>query len=392
MPHMHITIAEQLSGIEARAWNRFPTGGYPFARHEFLSALEHHGAVGSHSGWTPHYLLAWDGTALTGALPLYLKSHSWGEFVFDWSWAQAYAQHGKAYYPKLVAAIPYTPCTGPRLLLNATAQAETVGHSLIEKAKTLAAELNVSSLHWLFTSQDQALELETHGFQQRLDCQYHWHNQDYADFDDYLGQFTAEKRKKVNRERRRVREAGVELRTLMGTELGTREWRAFYRFYRNTFLEKSGMVPLSPGFFEELGATMPEHLLMVLAYHQGDYVAAALSFRSDDTLYGRYWGASEAFHSLHFETCYYAGIEYCIRQGLKRFEPGAQGEHKISRGFIPTFTYSAHWMLDPGFHGAVTRFLAEERGLMLRHRDELRTHLPFKMAEDSVDAAGGVKR
>ncbi|MEK7321632.1 MAG: GNAT family N-acetyltransferase [Pseudomonadota bacterium] len=384
---MHITIAEQLSDIEAGAWNRFPTRGYPFVRHEFLNALARHGAVGGDSGWTPRYLLAWNETALIGALPLYLKSHSWGEFVFDWAWAEAYAHHGKVYYPKLVAAIPYTPCTGPRLLLAETAQTETVRHALIETAKTLAGALNASSLHWLFTSQDQTVALETHGFQRRLGCQYHWHNQGYADFDDYLGRFTAEKRKKVKRERRRVREAGVELRTLAGTELSSREWRAFYRFYRNTFLEKSGMVPLSLGFFEELGATMPEHLVMVLASYQGDYVAAALSFRGGDTLYGRYWGASAAFHSLHFEACYYAGIEYCIREGLQRFEPGAQGEHKISRGFTPTFTYSAHWMLDPGFQGAVTRFLAEERGLMLRHREELSTHLPFKMAEDPTSAA-----
>lgn len=389
---MHITIAEQLSEIEARAWNRFPTGGYPFIRHEFLSALERHGAVGGHSGWTPRYLLAWDDTALIGALPLYLKSHSWGEFVFDWAWAQAYAHHGKDYYPKLVAAIPYTPCTGPRILLDDTAQAQTVGHALIEKAKTLAAELNVSSLHWLFTSEDQTAALETHGFERRLGCQYHWHNQGYADLDDYLGRFTAEKRKKVKRERRRVHEAGIEVRTLTGTELSAREWQAFYRFYRSTFLEKSGMVPLSRGFFEEIGASMPEQLLMVLACHQGEYVAAALSFRSDDTLYGRYWGASETFHSLHFETCYYAGIEYCIREGLRRFEPGAQGEHKISRGFTPTFTYSAHWMLDPGFHGAVIRFLNEERGLMACHREALSAHLPFKMETDSTSSAAGAAK
>ena len=383
---MHITIAEHLSEIEAGTWNRLAAGGYPFIRHEFLHALEQHGAVGGRSGWSPRYVLAWKKTELTGALPLYLKSHSWGEFVFDWAWAQAYENSGRAYYPKLVAAIPYTPCTGPRILLAPDAQSETVGAALIDTAKALAQELEVSSLHWLFTGEEQTRALEARGFQRRLGCQYHWHNRGYRDFEDFLSCFTAEKRKKVKRERRRVREAGVTIRVLPGGELGPAEWRAFYRFYRNTFLEKSGMVPLSQGFFESLGANMADNIVMVLAHHQNDYVAAALSLRGGDTLYGRYWGASQDFHSLHFEACYYAGIDYCIREGLQRFEPGAQGEHKISRGFTPTLTSSAHWMREPGFHDAVTRFLAEERRLMSRHRAELSLHLPFKLAE--AESAG----
>ncbi len=387
---MHITLAEQLSEIEAGAWNRLAAGGYPFVRHEFLTALEQHGAVGGHSGWSPRYLLAWEKGELSGALPLYLKSHSWGEFVFDWAWAQAYERSGRAYYPKLVAAIPYTPCGGPRLLVAPAAHSETVTAALIDAAKTLSRELQVSSLHVLFTDAAQAHALEARGLQQRWGCQYHWHNRGYADFDDFLSHFTAEKRKKVKRERRRVREAGVEIRILAGNELGPAEWRAFYQFYRNTFLEKSGVVPLTQGFFESLGTTMAEHIVMVLACHRNEYVAAALSLHGGDTLYGRYWGANQDFHSLHFEACYYAGIEYCIREGLQRFEPGAQGEHKISRGFTPTLTYSAHWMLDPGFHTAVTRFLAEERNLMSGHRAELSLHLPFKLAAPAASAADGV--
>lgn len=376
---MRIAVAEQIDEVDAGAWNHL-AGRYPFLRHEFLSALERHGAVGGDSGWTPQHLLAWNGAELVGAVALYLKAHSWGEFVFDWGWAEAYQRTGRAYYPKLVAAAPYSPCTGPRLLVAAVPDRDAVGTALIEAGRALAVERNTSSLHWLFADEGQARQIADHGFHLRLGCQYHWHNRGYRDFDDYLEHFTAEKRKKTRRERRRVAEAGIELRVLHGGELGPAEWRAFYDFYRSTFLEKSGYVPLRPGFFEELGARLPEQVVLVLAVHHGDYVAAALSLRDADTLYGRYWGAREQFHSLHFEACYYTGIDYCIAHGLARFEPGAQGEHKIGRGFEPTPTYSAHWLREPRLHELIGCHLDQERGQMRYHILQLSAHLPFKTA------------
>jgi len=382
---VHITITNHLDQVRAEAWNSLlPADGNPFLRHEFLSALERHGAVGGDSGWLPCHMLAWRGQELVGAVPLYLKLHSWGEFVFDWAWAEAYQRSGQDYYPKLVAAVPFSPCPGPRLLVADGPDRDAVCAALVEACKTLARERGVSSLHWLFTGPDQAEFLATRGFHTRIGCQYHWHNRGYRDFDDYLQHFTADKRKKVKRERRRVRDAGVELRVVPGRDLSRADWRTFYGFYCATFLEKSGFVPLSLGFFEALGATMPDHVVMVLARHQDEDVAAALSLRSTTTLYGRYWGAREQYNSLHFEACYYTGIDYCIAHGLERFEPGAQGEHKISRGFAPVPTYSAHWLLDPRFDGAVARHLDEERRHMRYHMIELSGHLPFRQADEST--------
>lgn len=391
---MRITMLTNMNDVDARAWNGLLGNSYPFMRHEFLNALEQHGAVGKDSGWTPCHLLAWQESELVGALPLYLKHHSWGEFVFDWAWAEAYQRSGKAYYPKLVAAAPYSPCTGPRLLVRtSTRQHVNICTHLIRASRDAAHEQGVSSLHCLFPDKEQADLFEQQGFYLRLGCQYHWENRHYSDFDDYLSRFTAEKRKKIKRERRRVQEAGVEMLTLHGGELGPREWQAFYAFYRGTFLQKSGFVPLNEGFFRAIGHALPEQVVMVLARYGGEYVAAALSLRDENTLYGRYWGASEHFHSLHFETCYYAGIDYCIRRGLSRFAPGAQGEHKISRGFAPTPTYSAHWLADPQFEKAVACYLREERRHMGYHMNELASHLPFKTGEHaapgSADTRGG---
>ena len=386
---MRITFADQMDTVDIAAWNSLLRGNNPFVRHEFLSALEHHGAVGGDSGWEPCHVLAWQDDALVGALPLYLKQHSWGEFVFDWSWAEAYHRAGQAYYPKLVAASPYSPCTGPRLLVADTPQRDTVCETLIHAATAFAVERGASSVHCLFPDERQIGLFERRGFHTRIGCQYHWHNRGYRDFDDYLSHFTAEKRKKIKRERRRVVEAGVEIEILRGADIGRAEWRAFYRFYCSTFLQKSGYVPLRIGLFEELGARLPDQVVMVMARHRGDYVAAALSLRSDDTLYGRYWGASEQFHSLHFEACYYSGVDYCISHGLARFEPGAQGEHKISRGFAPTATYSAHWLRDPRFDKAIARHLDEERRHMRYHMMELSTHLPYKSADDAATIQGG---
>jgi len=340
--------------------------------------LESGGCVAPETGWTPCHLVATQADQLVGALPLYLKHHSWGEFVFDFAWAEAYERNSKAYYPKIISAVPYTPATGPRFLVPASPSTARVKAELLQATQDLVVERKASSLHCLFTTDEESDFLESNDFLLRLGCQYHWQNHDYADFDAFLSTFTAEKRKKVKRERRRVAESGIEIVVLEGAAISAALWKVFYRFYYGTVLRKSGFVPLTLEFFLDLGRRMPENMVLVLAQYHGDYVAAALSLRGTDTLYGRYWGAANDFHSLHFELCYYTGIEYCIDHGLQRYEPGAQGEHKISRGFLPTPTYSMHWLADPSFQRAIAISLEREREQMRYYMKELSRHAPYK--------------
>jgi predicted N-acyltransferase len=377
---MRIDSLPHIADLDPGSWNGLVKSDNPFIKHEFLHALEETGCVGGDSGWQACHLLARDGGRLVGALPCYLKSHSWGEFVFDFAWADAYARSGRAYYPKAVSAVPYTPAGGPRLLVSPAADAAAVRRALLTAAREQVAASGASSFHCLFPTQEEAAFLETQGCALRIGCQYHWHNRGYTGFDHFLDTFSADKRKKVKRERRRVREAGIEVLLLEGPEVTPALWQVFYRFYRDTLLRKSGYLPLSLEFFRCVGRILPEHVVLALARWRGDYVAAALSFRGGDTLYGRYWGASHDFHSLHFELCYYAGIDYCIRTGLQRFEPGAQGEHKISRGFVPTATYSAHWLADPVFHRLIRPLLDREREDMRYHMEALDARAPYKSA------------
>lgn len=377
---MRIDSLPRIAELDSTSWNELISFGNPFIRHEFLHAMEETGCVGGDSGWQARHLVARDGGRLLGALPCYLKSHSWGEFVFDFAWADAYARSGRAYYPKTVSAVPYTPAGGPRLLVSPAADTAAVRHALLTAAQEQVTALGASSFHCLFPTREEATFLETQGFALRIGCQYHWHNRGYTSFDHFLDTFSADKRKKVNRERRRVREAGIEVLLLEGPEITPALWQVFYRFYRDTMLRKSGYLPLSLEFFRCVGRTLPEHVVLALARWRGDYVAAALSFRGGDTLYGRYWGASHDFHSLHFELCYYTGIDYCIHAGLQRFEPGAQGEHKISRGFLPTATYSAHWLADPVFRRLIRPFLDREREDMRYHMAALDARAPYKSA------------
>jgi hypothetical protein len=375
---MDIALVENLETIPAGQWNAL-TGGItnPFLRHEFLAGLERFGCVGERWGWLPHHIIARQDGRVIGAVPLYLKTNSYGEFVFDWSWADAYRRANLAYYPKLVAAVPYTPATGARLLLAADAPADTPDE-LIRFASETAARLQVSTLHWLFPPENEAARLQTHGLLRRTGTQFHWFNQRYRDFDDFLDTFTAEKRKKVKRERRRVLESGVQLEVLTGHEISDEQWGVFHRFYASTFDKHGGYATLTEAFFRWLGRALPDQVVLVLARHQGQYVAGAFNMRSHDTLYGRHWGSWEEFHSLHFEACYYTGLEYCIREGLRRFEPGAQGEHKVSRGFVPMPTYSAHWIANPVFRRALGEYLSHEQEAVEAHRRELNEHAPFK--------------
>jgi predicted N-acyltransferase len=372
---------DRLDDVPAAEWNALDLGGVPFVRHEFLAALEHTGCVGDATGWRPRHVVVRRGTRLVGALPLYEKSHSWGEFVFDFGWAQAYSRHGLRYYPKLVAATPFTPATGPRLLVAPGEDRAQVRAALLAGARERMGELGASSLHVQFAAEDDAAWLESRGLLARIDCQFHWENRGYADFDAFLATFTAEKRKKAKRERRRVLEAGIEFELRAGAELDARTWKTVHRLHADTFRRHGHEPYLNAAFFTEVSGTLPGQPVVLLARHAGEPVATAIFFRGGDTLYGRYWGAAGDFHSLHFEACYHQGIEYCIREGLRRFEPGTQGEHKLARGFAPAFTRSAHEIVDPRFAQAIARFLDEERPAVRAYAAETGRHVPFRSSE-----------
>ena len=375
---MHLSVHHTIDEIEATAWNSLVGEANPFLRHEFLHALERHHCVGAEAGWIPQHLVLRREGCLLGAVPMYLKDNSYGEFVFDWAWAEAYQRAGLNYYPKLVVAVPYTPVTGPRLLLNDTAEREDIADKLIRGAVELAQKLQVSSLHWLFTTLEDTARLERHGLMRRAGCQFHWQNAGYQNFDGFLASLSAEKRKKIKRERRRVQEANVKVEVLTGAQISDRQWEIFHQFYSLTFLRRGGIASLTLDFFKEIGRTLAAQVVLILASYDGEYVAGAFNMRDKTTLYGRHWGCTEQFHSLHFEVCYYRAIEYCIEQGLQRFEAGAQGEHKISRGFLPSPTWSAHWLSHPAFSDAVQNFLNQEQQHMQYYMDELSEHSPFK--------------
>jgi predicted N-acyltransferase len=376
-----VRIARSLGDVDAGAWNALCAGAPPFLRHEFLLALQTSGCATPDTGWHPHHLLYYDVSGnLAGAMPLYLKDHSWGEFVFDFAWADAWQRSGFAYYPRLVAAVPFTPATGPRLL----APAEPAKRALLGGARELARELAVSSLHVLFPDAPDRALMKAEGMLPRLDCQFHWHNQDYGSFDDFVEAFTADKRKKVRRERRRVAEAGIECRTVNGRDLDAETLATVYRLHALTFARYGNAPYLNLEFFHALVRTMPDALVVELATRHGEIIACTVSLQGRDTLYGRYWGASGDYHSLHFELCYYRGIEHCIRTGLSRFEPGTQGEHKLLRGFVPAPVWSMHDIADPGFSSAIEQWLRRERMHRLAWFEAAMGHLPFR--RDAVPA------
>ncbi len=373
---MKLTIAESIEPTPAAAWDRL-AGDNPFLSHAFLSALEHHQAVGGESGWEPRYLLGHQDGRLVAAVPMYLKHHSWGEFVFDWAWANVYERNGLAYYPKLVIATPYTPVPGARLLMEDRNDPQTAAQ-LISYIINYAETEQVSSLHCLFLDQIDDQRLAQQSLMARADTQYHWVNHDYEDFDAFLAQLASRHRKKVKRERRRVSEANITVQLLHGNEITDEQWQNFYRFHCVTYLKRGHQTPFTIDFFREIGHTMAASIMMVVAQKDGKDVAAALNFVNSDTLYGRYWGCHGDYHSLHFEVCYYRAIDYCITHGLKRFEAGAQGEHKLIRGFYPTTTHSRHWIAHPGFREAIQKAVSYEQQDLARYQEMLCRYLPYK--------------
>jgi uncharacterized protein len=370
---------DSIASIDPSLWNRLAGSGQPFLRHEFLLALEESGCVSPRRGWTARHLLL-ENTAgqAIGAMPLYEKTHSRGEFVFDFAWANAYAQHGLSYYPKLVAAVPFTPACGARLLVDANADRSAVGAALCAAAREYARVAGLSSWHVLFPQESDAALLGAHGLIERRDCQFHWFNQDYGSFEAFLATFTAEKRKKAKRERRRVAEAGIEFDTLLGAEVDARLWQTLYGFYADTFYRHGHEPYLNLDFFRRIAASLPAQLMLKVARHGKEPIAVAIFFIGADTLYGRYWGAGGNFHSLHFETCYYQGIDYCIERKLQRFEPGTQGEHKVPRGFVPVITRSAHDIVDPRFAAAIRAFAAREAQSVDHYAAAIGEHVPYQ--------------
>jgi uncharacterized protein len=381
--HRPARFLDSIAQIDAHRWNALAGSTQPFLRHEFLLALEESGCAAPRSGWSPQHLIIddADGTTLA-AMPLFRKAHSRGEFVFDFSWASAYAQHGLKYYPKLLTAVPFTPVCGPRLLLSSAADAAALSKSVIRAAMDYARSEQLSSWHVLFPSEDIAAGLDAAGLVLRRDCQFHWYNQGYESFEAFLATFTAEKRKKVKRERRRVAEAGIEFDTRYGGEMDGALWNIVYGFYADTFHRHGHEPYLNLNFFKRIAAAMPHELMLKVARVGSQPIAVAIFFVGQEALFGRYWGASGNYHSLHFETCYYQGIEYCIEKKLQRFEPGTQGEHKVPRGFVPTLTHSAHFIVDQRFAGAIRDYARREARGVDHYAAAVNEHVPYHRAPD----------
>ncbi len=380
---MEVRFIKSIHQVDPQQWNRLCGEDYPFVRHQFLAALEDTGCTTVESGWQVAHLLVYSGQHLVAAMPGYVKTHSYGEYVFDWAWADAYRRYGFSYYPKWISAIPFTPCTGPRLLVHDEhIPPELI--PLIASALQQECERNAySGWHCLFPIATQHELLLSPLVMQRLGCQFHWFNTGYKSFEDFLARMASRKRKNIIKERRQVRDQGFEFAVKEGDQLERADMDLFYALYRNTYLKRSGHEGyLSQAFFQRLGDVFAENLVLICALKhdvqgQKTIVAAALFVRDNQTLYGRYWGCFEEYQFLHFETCYYQGIDYAIANNVQRFDGGAQGEHKIARGFEPVITYSNHYLIAEEFRPAIGRFLQEEAEHIQQYAAEARTLLPF---------------
>ncbi len=374
-PRYAIRVLDEVAEVPAAVWDGL-AGSNPFVTHAFLGALEDSGCVGARAGWLPRHLVL-EGPEIEGVAPCYLKSHSYGEYVFDHAWAHAYERAGGDYYPKLQIAVPFTPVTGPRLMVRPGPGAEASRRMLALGAVEVARRIGASSVHVTFPTEDEYRALGALGFLQRMDRQFHWTNAGYASFDDFLAALASRKRKAVKRERREALN-GISIQWLAGREIQERHWDAFYAFYMDTGSRKWGRPYLNRRFFSLLGERMAANVLLVFALREGRPIAGALNLVGRDTLYGRYWGCMEDRPFLHFEVCYYQAIEFAIAKGLARVEAGAQGEHKLTRGYVPVTTYSAHWLADPRLARAVSDYLEREREAVTLEQAELGEHAPYR--------------
>ena len=368
-----LQILHSLANVDADEWNKL-AGDQPFLRHEFLYNLERSGCVTKETGWEPHHLTIWRDRSLVGAMPLYLKHHSYGEYIFDWAWADAYQRNGLNYYPKLLSAIPFTPVTGLRLLTQDEALRKRMANAAVE----LAGELNASSVHILYPTESQAAELASNNYLQRHSTQFQWHNHGYRDFDDFLSAMSHDKRKKIKQERRKLSEQGIHFERVEGLEISETDWKFFNHCYRMTYRQHHSSPYLNLDFFLRLGRDLPDQIVMFKAIANGKPIAVALNLKSSRRLFGRYWGAVAYVPGLHFEACYYQGITYCIEHGIEVFEGGVQGEHKLARGLMPIKTHSNHWLAHPQFSAAIADYLARESLGTQRYMDELNEMTPFK--------------
>lgn len=383
-----LRLVPRIAEVGADEWDALAGPDNPTVSHAFLHLLEESGSVGKGTGWTPQHLTLRDGAGtLLGAMPLYLKSHSYGEYVFDHAWAAAWERAGRAYYPKLQSAVPFTPVTGPRLLVRPQAP-EGTAEAMLRGLEQIARTNGLSSVHVTFPTAEEYELAGRAGWLQRLGRQFHWENRGYGSFDDFLGALSARKRKAVRRERREVAESGLVLHSLTGDALRPEHWDAFHRLYMATSDRKWGWAYLTRDFFHRLGTTMPERVLLVLAEDRGRWVGGALNLIGTDTLYGRNWGSAGEYPFLHFEACYYRAIDFAIARGLKRVEAGAQGEHKIQRGYLPSPTYSVHHIVDPGFRRAVADFLERERAAETEETALLTAESPYRKDGGESDSGG----
>lgn len=382
---IQLRVIDSLSEIAESDWNALlsPDAG-PFLKYVFLLTLENTGCVGGNTGWQTAHLLAEDSAGkLLGAMPLYLKQHSYGEFVFDWAWAQAYEQSGMNYYPKALSAIPFTPVRGPRLLISSDQNKSAIREVLVSGLKTLVSQNALSSAHVLFPEENELEELKKQGFMLRDSVQFHWHNLGYQDFEEFLAALTMKRRKNIRRERAAVANHEISYRHIPGSSAAPDDWAFFYRCYENTYIEHRSSPYLTEECIQMLGSGMPENFHLIIANQNSRPIASSLLVvdRPTSKAYGRYWGAIEHIPCLHFELAYYQAIEYCIKNAIQIFEGGAQGEHKMARGFLPTTLQSAHWIADAGFSNAVKRFLEREHEGMAAYVDELEQHIPLKSSK-----------
>ena len=374
---METLCIPSLGDIAPEQWDALVIDQHPLLSHAFLYGMEQHGCLGQHSGWIPRYIVIQQAGELIAAMLLYEKTNSWGEFVFDHAWADAYARYGLAYYPKLVSAIPFSPVFGQKLLVKAGQEAELYPH-LLRGALAAARELDCSSLHVLFPLPAEQSFFKQKGLLARHDCQYHWRNHRYASFDDFLSRLSSRKRKNIKRERGRVKAAGITFRVLDGLSAKPKDWQHFTEFYNSTYERKWGAPIFNQAFFESTAKALGEKMILVLADRKKACIAGALMYRGENILYGRHWGCLEYHDALHFETCYYQGIDYCSKHGIEIFEPGAQGPHKVARGFEPVLTHSTHWLADERFRPAIKQFTRDEKEMILMQIKDAERHSAYK--------------
>ncbi|MBF0289380.1 MAG: GNAT family N-acetyltransferase [SAR324 cluster bacterium] len=385
---MQIKIFDTLQEIPSHAWSPLTGQHFPFSEYHYLLAMEEGQCVGKKVGWVSKYLTVWENEKLTGAIYLYIKDNSYGEYIFDWGWVNAYAQHGFNYYPKLLSAVPFTPATGNKILIHPDFDYEKYSKILLKTVLELAAKWECHSLHFLFIPPGEVPVFENAGFLIRHSHQFHWKNRNYTKFDDFLSVLKGKRRKEIIRERRKVAEQGICIELLTGEQISQEHCQIMYEFYLSTTHKKGACDYLSYEFFQNVFTNMKKYILLIFAKLEGRWVAGTINYHKGNCLYGRYWGCLEDFKHLHFELCYYQAIEYAIAHRIELFEAGAQGPHKIQRGFLPEITYSAHWIEHPGFRAAISDFLEQEKDSIADSLEGSEKHMPYRM--DSLNFTGTI--